>query len=192
MQYEYNSYPTSYIPTSGSTATRSADTCNGSGTSAEFNDSEGVLFAEFSGVSSDLSSKRTMISDGGFNNRVSIGVHSVSNQLFYFITAGGVLAFSQAITVSDTEMFNKCAVKYKSGDSSLWINGFEVDTKTNTFSLSGLDTLAYTDGSLLNKFYGKSKQLMTFKTVLTDSELETLTSWDSFNAMAKGQLYSIG
>jgi len=32
---------------------------------------------------------------------------------------------------------------------------------------------------------------MTFKTALTDSELETLTSWDSFTAMAKGQLYTI-
>ena len=37
----------------------------------------------------------------------------------------------------------------------------------------------------------KTKQLSTFKTALTDSELETLTSWDSFNAMAKGQLYTI-
>ena len=33
------------------------------------------------------------------------------------------------------------------------------------------------------------KQLMTFNKALTDSELEDLTSWDSFLEMAQGQLY---
>ena len=35
----------SYIPTNGSTVQRSAETCNGSGNSEVFNDSQGVLFA---------------------------------------------------------------------------------------------------------------------------------------------------
>ena len=44
------SYATSYIPTSGSTVTRAAETCNNSGNSEVFNDSEGVLFADISGT----------------------------------------------------------------------------------------------------------------------------------------------
>jgi len=39
--------------------------------------------------------------------------------------------------------------------------------------------------------YGSTKQLIAFKEELTDSELEDLTSWDSFNEMATGQLYTI-
>ncbi|MEN8880581.1 MAG: hypothetical protein ABF311_10450, partial [Polaribacter sp.] len=50
-QLETGSYPTSYIPTSGSQTTRSAETCNNSGDANTFNDSEGVLMAELSSLS---------------------------------------------------------------------------------------------------------------------------------------------
>lgn len=189
-QLEQGSYPTSYIPTSGSTETRQAEFCNGSGNSETFNDSEGVLFAEFSGTSSDLTSKRITLNDGTPLNRVSIGIHSVSSQLFYFVSGGGSVPFTQAITIN-TEQFNKIAFKYKSEDTALWINGVEVDTKTNTFTISGLDELSFNDDSVSNKFFGETKQLMTFKTALTDSELEKLTSWESFFDMAKGQEYNV-
>ena len=45
------SYVTSYIPSnSGSSTTRSADVCNNAGTSATFNSTEGVLFAEIAAL----------------------------------------------------------------------------------------------------------------------------------------------
>ena len=56
-QAETNSYPTSYIPTNGSAVTRSAETANGSGDAATFNDSEGVLMAEISALADDGTSK---------------------------------------------------------------------------------------------------------------------------------------
>ena len=49
-QLEAGSYPTSYIPTSGSAVTRVADVCEGAGNSEVFNDSEGVLYAEISAL----------------------------------------------------------------------------------------------------------------------------------------------
>ena len=39
-------FPTSYIPTSGSTVTRDTEVASGSGDSTMFNDSEGVLYLE--------------------------------------------------------------------------------------------------------------------------------------------------
>ena len=45
-QFEQSSYPTSYIPTFGTSVTRNAEVCDNAGTSSTFNDSEGVLFAE--------------------------------------------------------------------------------------------------------------------------------------------------
>ena len=47
-QVEQGSYPTSYIPTNGTTVTRLAETANGAGDASTFNDSEGVLMAEIS------------------------------------------------------------------------------------------------------------------------------------------------
>ena len=172
---EQGSYPTSYIKTTSSQATRSADVCNGAGTSDTFNDSEGVLFVEFSGISSDLTSKRITLNDGGPLNRVVLGIHNVSSQLFYFVSGGGSVPFTQAITV-ETEQFNKIALKYKSGDTALWINGVEVDTKTNTFTISGLDELSFNDDSVSSKFFGEVKQLMVFNEALSDSELQALTT----------------
>ena len=75
----------------------------------------------------------------------------------------------------------------------IYFNGFKILSSSTTFTHSGNPIseleFRYFDNSL--PFYGKTKQAMTFKTALTDSELETLTSWDSFNAMATGQLYTI-
>ena len=97
-------------------------------------------------------------------------------------------------TTNDTTLYNKYAYKYKTNDFSFWINGFEQSATIvggATFPDGTLANIDYDRGDGAFDFYGKTKQLMTFKTALTDSELETLTSWDSFNAMAKGQLYTI-
>lgn len=188
---EQGSYPTSYIPNlSTGTTTRSADVCNGSGTSAEFNDSEGVLFAEIAALANDSTNRILSVSDGSGNNRVLIKYDNSSNTIEASLTDGGL---DQASLLNSYDILNtaKILFKYKSNDFALWVNGFEVDTDNIGTTPSGLDTLNFDNGSGGSDFYGKTKQLMTFKTALTDSELETLTSWDSFNAMAKGQLYTI-
>jgi len=66
-QYEEGSYPTSYIKSnSGGATTRAAETCDGSGNAATFNDSEGVLMAEISALA-DISSLRTITIGDNFN-----------------------------------------------------------------------------------------------------------------------------
>jgi hypothetical protein len=89
----------------------------------------------------------------------------------------------------------KVAIKYgtTTGSYKVYINGFS-ETIEGAFvatAMSGLDELKFEYATSGNNFYGKTKQLMTFKTALSDSDLEDLTSWDSFNEMAKGQLYKI-
>jgi len=195
-QVEQGSYPTSYIPTSGSTVTRSADVCNGSGTSAEFNGSEGVLFGEIAFAESQSSSShRISLSNGTTSYRMIIqqNNNATPNRLqFYFIVTPSAQTDFQH-TLTDITQFNKIAFKYKENDFAVWVNGVEVLTDTSgvTFPEGTVNQLNFDDGVGGNDFYGKTKQLTTFKTALTDSELETLTSWDSFNAMAKGQLYTI-
>ena len=192
-QYEAGSYPTSYIPTSGSSVTRSAETANGAGTSDDFNDSEGVLYAEIAALANDGSARIISISDGTASNRIHLFYFVDSNKIYANYRSGGTTRSTAEYTVSNALEFNKALWKWKSGDFALWINGFEVDTDNNTTMIAdgALDELSLEQGNGGSNFYGKSKELAVFKEALTDTELEALTSWDSFNDMATGQVYSI-
>ena len=184
-QVEQNSYPTSYIPTSGSTVTRLADTANGSGNSEVFNDSEGVLFADTAALVDDNTSKRISISDGSSNpnNLVCIDMSEYTNTIVGRIrTSNSEVAFLQSASQNQTQK-NKIAVKYKVNDFALWINGFEVDTDNNGAVPIGLNDVSFDRGNGSNDFYGKTKEVAYYDEILTDLELETLTSYRSLNEL---------
>ena len=189
-QAEARSYPTSYIPTSGSTVTRSAEVCNNSGSEQDFNDSEGVLYAEIAALVDNGTPRRLSISDGTNNDRVLIG-YSSSNRLQYVVSDGGSVVVNKLITVDNITAQNKTAFKYKLNDCTIWINGFEIDTDTVATMPSGLNTLNFDQANGTEDFYGKTKELAVFKRALTDLELESLTSWDSFIEMATELEYTI-
>ena len=73
-----------------------------------------------------------------------------------------------------------------------FVDGFEVVNKTDAFTFSSnLSDLSFLEQGTSNPFYGKTKEIAYYNSALTDSELETLTSWTSFSDMANGQQYSI-
>ena len=187
-QFEEGSYPTSYIPTSGSSVTRSADVCNGA--EADFNSSEGVLYANVSALADDDTTRRLSISDGTNDDRVLIG-YSSSDRLQYVVSGGGTVFVNKLITVSDITLPTKTAFKYKLNDCAVWINGFEVDTDTSASMPSTLNTLNFDQANGTEDFYGKTKEVIAFNEALSDTELEALTSYDSFTEMATEQLYTI-
>lgn len=194
-QVELGSYATSYIPTSGSTATRSADVCNGSGTSAEFNVTEGVLFAEIKGlVDVDTGNRYISLTDGTVANSVMIQYRNTGElRLYNGGTSTSNMIFRDAS--ADLTQNKKVAIKYGSSTSDyiVFMNGFKktVESGFSASALTALDEIKFTYVSSGNTWYGNAKQLITFKKALTDSELETLTSYDSFDDMATGQLYTI-
>jgi len=193
-QLEQGSYPTSYIPTSGSAVTRAAETCNGAGTSDTFNDSEGVLFAEIAALADDGTSRRISLSHATANtdNRVTIEVDETASTIKAFMSSGGTTVGSLTAIVDSQTHNNKVALIYKANTFNIYVNGFLLDTDPSIASLPiDLSRLQFEGANGSNPFYGKTKQLITFKEALTDSELEDLTSWDSFNEMATAQEYSI-
>ena len=193
VQAEQGSYETSYIPTSGSQVTRVAETANNSGDASTFNDSEGVLFAEISALANDGNFRLIGVSDGTNTNRLYVGYRNISNQIQCAVSVGGVQQMIMFDTISDVQSSIKVLVKYKTNDFALWINGFEVATDTSgiTFPANTLNTATFSSGAGSSEFYGNVKQIQYFDSTLNDSELETLTSWVSFQDMAEGQLYTI-
>lgn len=183
-QFEQNSVASSYIPTQGSASTRVAETASDSGNSEVFNDSEGVLFANIAANANDGTSRQISLSSGSSaTNKVSLIYTSTSNQIQAFIRAGGSISFNQTITVSDLTNFNKIILKYKQDNFSLWINGFEVSTDASGNAPTGLNVLDFDDADGTSDFYGKTKEIGYYNTILTDLELETLTSYKSWTSM---------
>ena len=180
---EANSFSTSYIPTSGSTVQRAAETANGSGNSEVFNDSEGVLFADVSSVN-DGQYKFIGISDGTNSNRLGLFIGNSNNKMSVESVGSGTNLgiYDKGI---NTENNNKIALKYKPNNCSLWVNGFEigVDTSFAAFTNGTLTELSFYRGDNNFDFYGKTKEIGYYDTALTDLELETLTSYRSLNEL---------
>jgi hypothetical protein len=192
FQAEANSsYATFYIPTSGTIGTRSAETCNNAGDVNTFNDSEGVLMAEISALADDGTARVITINDGGSSDYIGLRYHTVSNTVRFLIKSGGTINFDYFITLPSTLDSNKIAIKYDNTNVYLWANGIQYFQYSPITTPIGLSTLDFDDSLGNDDFYGKTKQLQYFDSALNDSDLETLTSWDSFSDMAIGQLYTI-
>ena len=174
-QVEEQSFATSYIPTSGSTVTRSADVCNNSGSSDLINSTEGVLYAEIAALSNDGTFRMISISDGTNDNRVRINYSATSNQIAARVVDGGVTQVDFTHSLTDSTDFLKLAIYYKNNDCAFWVNGIKIGTDTTATMPSGLDTLNLNGGGG-SPFYGKVKSVAVFKEALTDAELQCLTS----------------
>ena len=171
----------SYIPTQGSATTRVAETASGSGNSEVFNDSEGVLFANIAALAT-APTRGITLGDGTSLNRIQF-YYSSSNVLNGNLITNGsgqVTGFSYN---GDANLFNKCALKYKVNDFAFWVNGFEVATDTSGITPTGLNELNFDNGTGTSDFYGKTKEIGYYNTILTDLELETLTSYKSWTSM---------
>ena len=170
-QLEAGDFKTSYIPTTSASVTRSADECNSSGTTADFNDSEGVLFVEFAALSNDLTHRRIAISDGTTSNLVYISFDTTSNRILASAN-GKILVY----TTTDITEFQKAAVYYNATAPKLFVNGVLRETESAMSAITGLNELAFDNGAGGNDFYGKVKQAIVFNEALSDSELVTLTT----------------
>ncbi len=178
-QLEQGSYATSYIPTSGATATREAETLSKTGLSNYINSSEGVLYAEIAVLSADTINRYISLSDGTDDNSISFHFrNNANNQIRVILKSGNVNQFDSIYNPSGSTDFAKVAFKYKLNNFALWVNGVElaVDTNGITFSANTLNEFSFDDGNGNSKFYGKVKALAVYNTVLTDTELQNLTS----------------
>jgi len=193
-QLEQGSYATSYIPTNGASATRQAETANGSGDADTFNDSEGVLMTEISALADGGLSRRISISHPSYDtsNRVTLELDESANTIKAFMSSGNSTVGGLTVNGINQTQNNKIAIIYKANTFEIYINGFLLDTDYVVASLPiGLSRLQFEGANGSNPFYGNTKQIQYYNSALTDSELEKISSWVSFSDMANGQQYSI-
>ena len=178
-QLEQGSYATSYIPTSGSAVTRVADTASGAGNSEVFNDSEGVLFFNLNTL--DTSSVPVFsLSDGTFSNEIEFAYYG-TNQWNVISRVGG--ANTSVVGTVNGDAYSKFSVSYTSSNFKVFLNGFLIGSNTMASAFSGLKKINFSYPDEANPFQGKTKEIGYYDEILTDLELETLTSYRSLNEL---------
>lgn len=182
-QIEALSYATSYIATSGSTVTRAAETCNNSGNSEVFNDSEGVLFFEGSTLVNSGETRRIVLSDGTTSDRVILEYSGTLNTINYYLVSSGIDQAALSFVLNNSNSFTKIILKYKTNNFALWVNGFQVGVDASGVTPIGLNKISFLGVVGNYPFYGKTKELGYYNTALTDAELETLTSYRNWVSM---------
>ena len=175
-QSEEASYATSYIPTDGGTVTRIQDQYEKTGISNLINSTEGVLFVEMAALSNDSTFRTISINNGTNETKVQIAYYTASQTVEALVKVSNVRTYDYSYVLTDITDINKLAIKYKQDDFAFWVNGTEVDTSVSGNVPTGLNVLSFDNGNSGSPLYAKVKQLQVYKTALTDSELETLTT----------------
>jgi len=170
-QLEKASYPSSYIPTSGSAVTRTVDKCFNGGDVNLFNLTEGTFFLD---VNPFVPSANTTIgiSNGTDAQKIVFIFQSNGTQVRTF-SSGGVSEFDN-LTFNQR---NKIAVSFKTNEYKIFINGTKVGTDTLASVPTGMNRLNFSNRSNSSSYFeGEIYQTMVFNEALSDSELQTLTS----------------
>ena len=181
-QIEEGSYPTSYIPTYGSSVTRSADSCVKTGISSLIGQTEGTLFAEVSVDTDSVSpslNRVISVTDGTITNRVLIVLNT--DETFRFIIIGGGSTLANITTsASALNGFHKVALAYKANDYVAYVDGAQVGSDTSAASVPSSLSQAYLGsveaGATSSVLEGSVKQFLLFKTRLSNTELAAITS----------------
>ena len=174
-QLEQGSYATSYISTSGSAVTRSADNAYQQNVTHVIGQSEGTMFIEF--IPKDSSTLQILYqakSSSGVVGQVDIRlqgglIRALAND------GGGSQFFMNGGSYTVGTKY-KVAIRYKLNDSKLYINGTDSGSDTTcSFTGSSLDQVSFADS--LSSFLPSVDIVDTrlYNTALTDAELQALT-----------------
>ena len=178
-QIEQASFPTSYIKTTGGTATRSADVASIPVADFGYNQSAGTVFVEAKATGDALSFPRFVnFQDDPSNRWELIGDTALDVRMFQRFNATTDVNTDILVNVLDGETSIKLAYAKAENDAAGAGNGNSVVTDASNGQLSGVTTLYIGAGSngssdLLN---GHIKSIKYYPRRLTNAQLVELTS----------------
>jgi len=171
-QLESGLYPTSYIPTTTTTVTRTADSISKSGISSLIGQTEGTIFLDLK----DAYNGYIGLSDNSDANSVLLAFSKQYSSLNFYIYANSVDIIGTGFVALPSSPM-KLAFKYKSGEIKLFVNGVLAYSNTSAFTFSS--NLSFFGNGLYwggGEFEGLINSEQLYKTALTDTECINLTT----------------
>ena len=179
-QLEQGSFPTSYIPTSGAAATRSADVAQVFVSDFGYNDAQGTVVVEFEQIGLDASEFPTIVSldDGSFAERHILYTHSNGNRYLQGAASGATI-YGYNFGTTAFNQKEKWASAFAANDFAGCCNGGAVQTDTSGAMTTGITTLnlgsSYNQAAN-NHLSGYIKSINYYPLRLSDAKLQELTS----------------
>jgi hypothetical protein len=176
-QLEEGSYPTSYIPTLGTSVTRVADGASKTGISSLIGQTEGTVFTELDvRIIVPTSSPRRPISLEAGTDVNSLIINFATTGAIQIVLGG--VTMDTGLNVSSTNGVVKIAIAYSASGFVAFVNGILRDTYTGAWTQPTWSSIGV--GGSVNtatrEFGDRVAQALLFKTRLSNTELAQLTS----------------
>jgi hypothetical protein len=165
---EAGAYATSYIgPTSGTAVTRLADACSKTGISSLIGQTEGTLYFEFDYKYGQINTSLFDTSLSSNDNIYLLALSDFSLRMWIFV--GGVNQVAISTVTIPTEGRHKVAMAYKENDCAFYLDGVQIGVDTSC-------TIPAVEDLFLRVPNQDTRQVLVFKTRLTNADLATLTT----------------
>jgi hypothetical protein len=181
LQVEPGAFPTSYIPTSGSTVTRTADNASMTGTNFSnwYNQTEGTLFTQYKTIGDKSNQMVAQIRSDDGNNRVEIRAQGSSSSQFRIEVINNGAATQQEFTITPSgytvNNFHKITLGYKENNFASTINGTLYTDNTGVVGNCNYMMIGAANYGSSGDYNGHISQLIYYPTRLPNSQLISLT-----------------
>ena len=182
IQIEVGAFPTSYIPTSGSTATRDDDDAVIKGTDFTdfYNETEGTLFAEFNTEATSGNVSRWVMSmrqPDNNNNYIAMTTYNTTKQPITINNNGSSQAGITGGGNVVAGVFTRMVGSYKLNDVDAAVDGTLLTPDTNATMPTGLTQMDIGRGwtNSDQKLEGRIKSIKYYNKKLPDAQLQGLT-----------------
>jgi len=173
-QLEAGSFPTSYIPTSGATTTRSADVASISTDAFGYNQSAGSVVVEAQSKEVGVNRLYALTEDGGIQDAVYSYAGSSGHLI---IRANNVTEANIDAGTFVADTYSKLAATYKANDSAVTIDGGTVQTDTSVNLPTTVNTMFFgASSTTANHLNGHIKSIKYYPRRLTNAQLVEITS----------------
>lgn len=178
VQFEAGAFPTSYIPTEASAATRAADAPYLSGTIPGFDPDRGTLIVSYDYPSDRVSNMVPLSLDAGTQTNSIALASSVAGTDRFLVQAGGVGVFNSGFSPFTTGTRKTSGIAFGAGRISTSSEGRAAVTVTGVAMPVGLNriTLGHSGYFGQSRSNGHIARLAYYPVPVIDSQLQRLTT----------------